>query len=124
MSSHEESCEIQSEADEELVLPGETCALTLRGAKQIGDSYEQAMMESVHVLCNQKLRVLEVGGPESSGLSQECEKYFGAGSSMWLSDWNGGDLETPQGREFILEAIKENMPVCVFGVDPTLVRTL
>ena len=115
MRSQEQTCESQSDAeeDEEVVLPGETCALTFRGAKQIGDSYEQTMMESVHALCSQKLRVLEIGGTESSGLSQECEKHFGAGSSMWLSDWNGGDLETPQGREFVLEAIKENMPVHV-----------
>ena len=114
VSSQSTDCDTESEADEDLVCPGETSALSFSEAKKIGACYEKAMLSSAHALRDQKLKVLEVGGSESSGLVHECEKHFGTGSAMWLSDWNGGDLESSRGQEFVLNAIKDHMPLCVW----------
>ena len=114
VSSQAMGSDLESEADEDLVCPGEISALSFATAKKIGECYEQAMLSSVHALCSQKIKVLEVGGSEGSGLVHECEKHFGTGSAMWLSDWNGGDLESSRGQEFVLNAIKDHQPLCVW----------
>ena len=114
MISEMEMCDSKSESEADPVQPGVQCRLPFSVAKQIGSCYEQAMVGSVQGLCGDRVRVLEVGGLEPSGLEMECEKMFGKGSAMWLSDWNGGDLESTAGQEYVLRTIHDMMPQCVW----------
>ena len=114
VSSDTEPSDLQDRVDGDHMQPGVQCQLPFSVAKQIGSSYEQATVASVQELCSSKVVVLEVGGCEDSGLGAECEKLFGKGSSLWLSDWNGGDLESLKGQEYVLRTIEEVQPQCVW----------
>ena len=109
-----EPSDSQDSVDGDHVQPGVQCQLPFSVAKNIGSRYEQAMVSSVQELCHSKVVMLEVGGCEDSGFGAECERQFGKGSFLWLSDWNGGDLESSQGQEYVLRTIKEVRPQCVW----------
>ena len=63
---------------------------------------------------------MELACYEDSVLSGEVEKRFGVGSSIRLSDWNGANLETPEGVQFAIKMLRKHRPVhlwisCVCG---------
>ena len=95
---------------EEPVSPGDLCRLSFQTAKMIGKTYEECMVGSVEGLCKSRVMLVEVGGPEGSSLSRECESVFGKGSVLQLSFWNGGDIETAEGRKYVLGVIKDVCP--------------
>ena len=46
-----------------------------------------------------------------SVLGSEVEKRYGKGSCIRISDWNGGDLETPEGVQLTKTMVKRHRPV-------------
>ena len=54
---------------------------------------------------------MEVACYPDSILGTEVERRFGSGSCLWLSEWNGGNLETPEGIDLILKKIKRSRPL-------------
>ena len=108
---HDQEDEGGSDSDiEEPVSPGDLCRLSFQTAKVIGKTYEECMVGSVEGLCKSRVMLVEVGGPEGSSLSRECESVFGKGSVLQLSFWNGGDIETVEGRKYVLGVIKDVCP--------------
>ena len=54
--------------------------------------------------------LMEVACYPDSVLGTEVERRFGSGSCLRLSEWNGGNLETPEGIDLILK-IKRSRPI-------------
>ena len=65
------------------------------------------------VSMNRKI-LLEVCCDPHSVLSEQCDKHFGSGSSTRLAHWNGGDIETTEGRKFIKKVMKDEHPMAVW----------
>ena len=108
---HDQQDECGSDSDvEEPVSPGDLCHLSFQTAKMIGKTYEECMVGSVEGLCKSRVMLVEVGGPEGSSLSRECERVFGKGSVLQLSFWNGGDVETSEGQKYVLGVIRDVCP--------------
>ena len=61
-----------------------------------------------------RLRLLEVCCSEDSVLSRTCEQMFGSGSSQRISKWNGGDIETKAGVEYVKSVISDRRPELVW----------
>ena len=55
--------------------------------------------------------LMELACYPNSLLSEEVEQRFGKGSSMRVSNWNGGDLETPEGRQLVKQLIRKHRPL-------------
>ena len=112
-----ESHEISYEQEGEFVHPGELCRLSLTVAKDISQKYEEALMSSVQGLGLSSTVLLEVGGSQGSVLGKEVERICGEGSVVQASFWNGGDLDTVEGRGYIKRLIKELSPrfVWIYG---------
>ena len=102
------------EADEEDLAPAECCSLSFKVAKGIGQAYEEAMMHQVQDLGLSGVKMIEVGGSQDSHLSRECEKVLGEGSVLRLSHWNGGDLGTREGQDYVMKTIQDLKPRCVW----------
>ena len=102
------------DSDEEDFSPGVARPLSFKTSKEIGDEYERAMLGCVQNCGSSKVRFIEVGASEESLLSRECEKVLGEGSVLRLSHWNGGDLGTHEGQEYVLKTILELQPRCVW----------
>ena len=84
-------------------------------AKVLGNEYEEVMMSTLDTLVNPKrVRLVEVCCSENSRLSRECERTFGPGTALRLSYWNGGDIETQKGREYVIKTILELEPDLVW----------
>ena len=105
---------VASSTTEEEPAPGPTDSLNFRVAKRIGEAYEEAMMGCLQGLGKSSVRLIEIGASEDSLLSRECEAVFGEGSVLRLSHWNGGDLGTASGQEYVLKTIQEEKPLCVW----------
>ena len=102
------------ETDEEDLAPAECRPLSFRVAKGISSEYERALLHCVESLGPSKVRMIEVGGSGESLLKRAGDKVFGEGSVLQLSQWNGGDLGTEAGREYVLKTIQEVQPRCVW----------
>ena len=63
------------------------------------------------LICHGRPFLVELACYPDSRLSSEVEKRFGKGSAVRLSDWNGANLETPEGIEFALHAIERLRPL-------------
>ena len=103
-----------AEADEEEPAPGMLWPLSFKQAKGISEGYERSMQEALKALGRSSVKMIEVGGSEESQLSKECEKVLGSGSVIRLSHWNGGDLSTKEGQDYVLKVIEESRPMCVW----------
>ena len=64
----------------------------------------------VSVAFGGRLRLLEVCCSETSELTGTCEKVFGPGTAQRISNWNGGDVETKQGKEFVRDVLRGSKP--------------
>ena len=84
--------------------------LPFQVARSIGQEYERSLMSSLEELAPRGVMLLEVGGSSESHLRVECEQVFGKGSAVSLSQWNGGELETTKGVEYIVRTLKETKP--------------
>ena len=104
-----------TEETSEESLGDHTCEkLPFQTARRIGRSYEEALMHQVRDFGEHKVKVIEIGGCERSPLALECERIFGKGSALQLSFWNGGDLNTEQGRGYIGKVLEEERPKLVW----------
>ena len=103
-----------SEDAEKDLEPGIFQRLPFQTSRSIGKRYEEVMLSEFQALEGERLMLLEVGGSEGSFLVQECERVFGKGSAIQLSTWNGGDLETREGQEYIQRVIREERPRMVW----------
>jgi ribosomal protein L34E len=55
--------------------------------------------------------LMELACFPDSVLGSEVEKRYGKGSCIRISDWNGGDLETPEGVQLTKTMVKRHRPV-------------
>ena len=94
--------------------PGEVCPLPFRVAKKISVEYEQAMVNTLDQLCGSRPVLLEVGCSEESLLVSECERVCGKGSAFRVSSWNGGDLDSVVGRDYVRRMVGELKPMVVW----------
>ena len=100
--------------------PGAMCPLPFRTARTLGNQYEESLMSSIQEFGFGKVVLVEIGASEQSRLVTECERVFGKGSAVHVSSWNGGDLETPEGRKYVRRLIEETCPQVVwFSPDTT-----
>ncbi len=83
---------------------------------------KQLQKQSVQVLeddfsfvvgCN-RLKLLEVCCSPDSVLTQACCDIFGPDTGLRVSHWNGGDIETKQGREYVKKLLFEKRPDLVW----------
>ena len=84
-------------------------------ARKLAEGYEGCMLSAVEELVGPcRVRLVEVCCSEESKLTAECEKLFGKGSAIRLSWWNGGDIETQTGREYVQRVIRDVKPDLVW----------
>ena len=57
-----------------------------------------------------KCRLLEVCCSPESEMTRVCHDRFGPNSAFRVAHWNGGDIETTKGREYIKQLIREKKP--------------
>ena len=55
--------------------------------------------------------LMELACYPNSLLGEEVERRFGKGSAIRVSEWNGGNLETPSGVSFAKKMLKQHRPV-------------
>ena len=63
-----------------------------------------------NVAYGNRLRLLEVCCSEDSVLSRTCDQMFGPGSAQRISKWNGGDIETKAGVEYVKSIVSDRRP--------------
>ena len=66
--------------------------------------YSEQWQELVHAA---RPFLMELACFPDSKLSAEVELRLGQGSSMRVSHWNGGDLETPEGVKLVQKLVRE-----------------
>ena len=72
------------------------------------------MLSTVGELCPLKTVLLEVCCVEGGLLVNECDKTFGKGAACRVSSWNGGDLESAAGRDYVRRMVAELKPLVVW----------
>ena len=110
-----EDNESEVEDESEAWSPGCERKISFSQARQVGRQYEEFMCQQVVDVCGSNhVRLVEVCCSETSRLSAECERVFGPGSAVRLSWWNGGDIETQKGRDYVKRVVKEVRPSLVW----------
>ena len=61
-----------------------------------------------------RCQLLEVCCSPESILSQKCLDGFGPDSAVRVAHWNGGDIETTKGRQYIKTLLEEKRPKCTW----------
>ena len=59
---------------------------------------------------HRRCRLLEVCCSPESEMTKTCHDRFGPESAFRVAHWNGGDIETTKGREYIKQLIREKRP--------------
>ena len=110
------SCPSDSEDECDLWDPSsEPSKFSFSKAKELANQYEHDLLACLKDMTkHNRVRLVEVACDEQSRLSVECERLYGKGSAMRLSWWNGGNLETQKGRDWIISMIQEVKPDLVW----------
>lgn len=83
--------------------------------KQLEQQFCQCVEDDFSFVANSnRLMLLEVCCAEDSVLTQACCDIFGPDTALRVSHWNGGDIETKQGREYVKKLIREKRPRLVW----------
>lgn len=75
---------------------------------QVSDRFET---DWCHLVNYQRLVFLEVCCSPESVLTSTCLEKLGPGSAERISYWNGGDIETKEGRKYIKKVLREKRPM-------------
>ena len=90
------------------VMPEETALAIARGWHAQRNPLSTHWQNLVH---HGRPLLMELACYPNSLSSEEVERRFGKGSSIRVSEWNGGNLETPSGVHFAKQMLRQHRPV-------------
>lgn len=103
-----------SDSNEDL-CPPPVGNLSSASEKQMTHQAENLLHDSWHALMLEKRRVLfEVCCEPDSLLTEECNKIFGENSAVRFAHWNGADIETHAGRQYVIDRMTHERPLVVW----------
>lgn len=88
--------------------------ISFQKVKEIQHMFNKGLEDDwSYVTQHDRLMLLEVCCSPESELTRACHDVFGNQSAQRVSYWNGGDVETTQGRQHVKNLILEKRPrVC------------